>query len=534
MAASRLNLAGLALVAMLAVPCGAASIVRGPYLVFPGDNSEMVVVWQTDAPPKTCRIRWGPTPECKQASGMLTGNEEHEGRYQFTHRLTGLSPGEKHHYTVEVDDSTTASAFLAAPSTTEPDLTLYAYGDTRSYPTDHERVCSAILDDVEEAEVARQTLLLHSGDWVTDGDVRTNWDEFFARGQPKTIELQSRIPIMGCRGNHEGDGSLLRRYLPYPYEERGGCYYAFDYGPIHVAVIDQYRSFQTGTPQWKWLREDLATSLKTWKIVVLHEPAWSAGSHENHAETQDHLCPLFESLGVAMVIAGHNHYYARCEVNGIQHVTAGGGGAPLYQPRLKKPKVVAAKMAHHFVRLEIAAAELKLTTIGADGSVIDAVSIAQDSIMHPGPVTLATRIAWLGWRDWLGFAGWPVLLGLAICSILARRQRSIAASAPADVVESGVDDKRKRQSYWRGLVSVVLCLHLLYVNPLFLNPIISPDPGRHLIATTFLPLALAAVFSFVGLFGRRRMGRFASIWALAVCVYLLWSFINGPLQGMHF
>ena len=37
-------------------------------------------------------------------------------------------------------------------------------------------------------------------------------------------------------GNHEGPATLFVKYFPYPFV--GGRYWSFDYGPIHVTVVD--------------------------------------------------------------------------------------------------------------------------------------------------------------------------------------------------------------------------------------------------------------------------------------------------------
>jgi hypothetical protein len=111
--------------------------------------------------------------------------------------------------------------------------------------------------------------------------------------------------------------------------------------------------------------------------VVLHEPPWAAGTHSNDDATQSALCPLFEGEGVDVVLAGHNHNYARCEVNGIQYVTTGGGGAPLYPVDATRPHVAAAASVNHFVRLAFEGDTMTVTAIRVDGEVIDSVDVVK-------------------------------------------------------------------------------------------------------------------------------------------------------------
>ncbi len=76
-----------------------------------------------------------------------------------------------------------------------------------------------------------------------------------------------------------------------------------------------------------------------------------------------------------MVLAGHNHYYARAFVDGVHHVTAGGGGAPLHTPNPTFPFVVATAKAHHFCTIAIDGGTLVLTAYGKAGQVLDTFTV---------------------------------------------------------------------------------------------------------------------------------------------------------------
>ncbi|NOQ97639.1 MAG: T9SS type A sorting domain-containing protein [Calditrichae bacterium] len=109
---------------------------------------------------------------------------------------------------------------------------------------------------------------------------------------------------------------------------------------------------------------------------MLHEPGWSAGGgHENNTNVQNYIQPLCEQYGVTMVIAGHNHYYARALVNGVYHMTTGGGGAPLHWPESGHPNVQKTSFSHHFCEVNIRGNYLDFTAINISGAVIDEFSI---------------------------------------------------------------------------------------------------------------------------------------------------------------
>jgi len=186
------------------------------------------------------------------------------------------------------------------------------------------------------------------------------------------------LPYHSSVGNHEFYGSgnyyTFKKYFRYPYV--ADHYWSFDYGPAHFLVMDQYVSYSPGSPELTWIENDLAATEKPWKFIVLHEPGWSAGGgHGNNYSVQQYIQPLCEEYNVPIVFGGHNHYYARAVVNGITHITTGGGGAPLYSPDPNSPYVVAASKSHHFCKIEINGNTLNFTAVKPNGTVIDSFTI---------------------------------------------------------------------------------------------------------------------------------------------------------------
>ena len=133
--------------------------------------------------------------------------------------------------------------------------------------------------------------------------------------------------------------------------------------------------------QLSWIEEDLASSTKIWKFLIYHEPGWSAGgsyAHSNNTVVQRYVQPLMERYRVSMAFAGHNHYYARALVRGVHHITTGGGGAPLYNPRNNRPNVITSSKAHHFCKVEIEGNILRFNSVKPDGTVIDTFTIKKE------------------------------------------------------------------------------------------------------------------------------------------------------------
>ncbi|HVN67746.1 MAG TPA: metallophosphoesterase, partial [Candidatus Sulfotelmatobacter sp.] len=206
-----------------------------------------------------------------------------------------------------------------------------------------------------------------------------------------TLDFLRNLPLLPCLGNHDvslpdqstpaNPGALARKYWPLSlYAAADRSYYSFDYGPAHFTVLDQYADNSSYTlessAQYQWLASDLANSTKSWKIVMFHEPAWTAstleGSDGNNTAIQTKLCPLFKNNGVKLVIQGHASYYARVTPpDGLTYLTLGGGGAPLATPDPNAPYFAAAAKKHHFARFTIAGNALTVNVIDNAGATIE-------------------------------------------------------------------------------------------------------------------------------------------------------------------
>lgn len=362
----------LSLLALTVADLDAATFTKQPYLIYEGDSTTMSVLWQADADAGTSTIEWG--IDTGYGNGPVTvpptGSD-----YQYVFTITGLDPGTQYFYRVEVDGTFLSGSFRTAPSggTT---ATIWAYGDTRTDPAAQDQILAALLTMVQADPSRRQSLLLHSGDLVSNGERESAWStEFFPADRANILEVHRTIPLMACRGNHEGDGVLFRKYFPYPDVDAVSFNYSFDYGPIHFTVLDDQSDLSVGSTQYNWIAGDLAASDACWKIVLFHEPAWGAGGHSNSTTNQTVVSNLLEPAGVDLVINGHNHYYSRTSKDGIQHITSGGGGAPLYDPDPSYPYVVTTARSYNFCRIDIDGDDLVFSAFDQNGVQLDSFSV---------------------------------------------------------------------------------------------------------------------------------------------------------------
>ena len=364
-----------------------AGVRKGPYLIYPGSNTEMMVLWQLDIS-RSCGLEWG--LDTSYADGNVV-TAEYGADHQHKHIITGLEPGSRYYYRVTVDAEQYTGSFRAAPPAGTRKVKFLAYGDTRTNYLDHDMVNEAMVNTFQ-ADANYQTMTLHTGDWVDDGEKEGNWTvEFFNPLCPNTLELQANLPINGCIGNHEwesGDNppTYFDKYWPYPHVD--GFYWSFDYGPVHITVIDQYSAdYAPDSEQYNWLVNDLASTDKEWKLLQFHEPGYSAaGGHNDNTTVQNHIQPLCEQYGVDICFCGHNHYYARCDKNGVKHITSGGGGAPLRTPNANySPYVEVVAESYHFCKIDIRGNELTVEAVTPQGQVLDRFTLEHPKVELVGP-----------------------------------------------------------------------------------------------------------------------------------------------------
>jgi hypothetical protein len=353
----------------------AAAMLKGPYLIYPGRNTEMMVLWQLDNT-IDCRLSWGLDSSPKDNTVTTS---EYGADHQHRYTISNLTPGKKYHYCVTAGQNTYQGSFTAAPAADATAVEFLAYGDTRTNPDSQNQVCRNIISTYT-AEPACQTFILHVGDWVSDNENDLWTSQFFDRTYTSNIAMQANLPIQGCIGNHERTGTYYTKYWPYPYV--ADRYWSFDYGPAHFAVVDQYADAEhapriTDT-QLLWLENDLRTSGKPWKFILLHNPGWSDGYHENNVDVQQRIQPLCEKYNVPIVFGGHNHCYVREAVNGIQHLTIGTGGARTYEPSRKDQYFVVGKNTLGYCRVGISGNTLNYKMFSSpDNVMIDSFTLTR-------------------------------------------------------------------------------------------------------------------------------------------------------------
>lgn len=192
--------------------------------------------------------------------------------------------------------------------------------------------------------------------------------------------------------------------------------YGFDYGPVHVAVVNSDYWFRSHPdradhpagdvgrrPGWvddqtlEWLDRDLAEARergRTLLVVATHEPAFPCGGHASDSmywdgrlpevlEQRDRFVRLLGHHGVDLLFTGHEHNYSRLRLDGtlvpglerpLWQVISGGAGAPYYAQDRSLPwasRVAAFDARQHLVLGHVEGGRLAVEAISLEGARLD-------------------------------------------------------------------------------------------------------------------------------------------------------------------
>jgi acid phosphatase type 7 len=300
-----------------------ATVIRGPYLQMATPTS-MVVRWRTNVPTDR-RVRYGESPASlsRVADGAGMGTE-HEVR------LTGLLPATRYYYSVGTTtaplagDASYVIVTPPAPGTAKP-TRIWVIGDAGTASGNQVAVRDAYLG-YTGARATDFWLMLGDNAYPNGAD-----DKYQAAVFDVYASLLRQSPVWPALGNHDAlSADSATQSGPYydiftlPTQgEAGGvasgteAYYSFDYGTMHVIVLDSADSDRSSSgAMLTWLRADLAATSKPWIIAIWHHPPYTKGSHDSDTETEliemrTNALPILEGGGVDLVLSGHSHAYER-------------------------------------------------------------------------------------------------------------------------------------------------------------------------------------------------------------------------------
>jgi len=283
----------------------------GPYTQNVTNNS-ITILWETSTPTRYNIVEYGENT----SYGYRVVGEANTTHHEITIHPS-FSSG---HYKV-ISDSL-ESRDLRFKLATDSSFRYIIYGDSRGVWDNWlhaKKVAYAI--NLEHPDI-----VIHDGDMVRNGRDETQWTIWLDFMKP----LMQNTTVFTVLGNHEENGDRYYEIFALPDNEK---WYSFDYGSCHFIILDNYESYDKTSEQYNWLKKDLSSTSKPFKIVCMHEPIYCSGRHEPRRDIRRVWEPLFKEYDVNLVFQSHNHYYQRTNpIDGVTYIVTGGGGAPLYDP----------------------------------------------------------------------------------------------------------------------------------------------------------------------------------------------------------
>ncbi|MCX7833244.1 MAG: metallophosphoesterase [Ignavibacteria bacterium] len=298
-----------------------SAIIMQPYLMGVQKNSVWVLVECNTI--DTVIVNFGLTPAYGNTAKTSSISITTENTYVHKVQLTGLIENTVYYYSARQLNSTSSGYSFITACNDQTNFRFVWIGDCRTGTAIHDQITALI-------PAYNPRFYLNGGDIANDSNYSTFKYEFFRQG---TLDIISRVPFFLAPGNHEGWGTNSKAFTKGITVQSGTeDYYSFDYGNLHVLVINNYVNHSIGSNQYNFAMADLSSSTKTWKIVISHIPAYCAGGHGEDSTMKVMVTNIFEPTGVDMVISGHSHFYQHNFLNNIHHMILGGGGAPLHTP----------------------------------------------------------------------------------------------------------------------------------------------------------------------------------------------------------
>jgi hypothetical protein len=199
---------------------------------------------------------------------------------------------------------------------------------------------------------------------------------------PYKALLDVGVKFHAALGNHDSP-----RQASYKLFNMGGKRY-YTFRPRRGIRFFALDSTFMNKAQLEWLRKELEASGSDWKIAYFHHPIYSSGArHGSNIPLRAALQPLFVKYGVAVVLAGHDHFYERIKPQqGIYHFVVG-NSAKLRPGNVRRTSLTAKAYDRglSFALMEIDGDTLHFQVVSRSGQTVDG-----GSFRRPGAETPAS------------------------------------------------------------------------------------------------------------------------------------------------
>ena len=311
---------------------------RSLSLTVGGDATEMNFTWYADtAVPGGVRLAKyaelvdGSMPEDAETFPAETMETGVDGFTSHQATATGLKPGTEYAYQL-VNGETASPIYTFTTDGGEEGFSFAYAGDPQigagNTTTDTE-TWEETLDIVANSEEFEGVdFLFSAGDQVNGAGNESQYDGYLNH------EPLYSLPVAPVIGNHDSASAAHDQHFNVPNESdlgvtpSGGDYYYVYENTLFMVLNSnnlstaEHRQFMIDT-----INDTADLDIK-WKVVEFHHSIYSVASHAVESDIlqrRSALVPVFESLGVDVVLMGHDHVYVRTYMmDGLTPITDAG------------------------------------------------------------------------------------------------------------------------------------------------------------------------------------------------------------------
>ena len=268
---------------------------------------------------------------------------EFEGNYVHKALVSGLEAGKTYYYDVGNGEVFSAAGKFVTDNG-DSSVNFIAVADIQASSLENFEKGAKTLD-AAFAMMPTAEFMVNLGD-LTNDSTNEEWD--FYDEALKAINLNTTIvPIAG---NHDGLGvwhwfnNMFNLDTSESVQNLNGVNYSFDYGNVHIAVLNTNDLLAVSFAQLQWLKNDLNGTDADWKIVCMHKSPYTLGKDGKWPDAlylQSSLTKVLDACDVDLVMSGHDHQYLRTKAlknnkvdeDGTVYVLAGTAGTKRYEIR---------------------------------------------------------------------------------------------------------------------------------------------------------------------------------------------------------
>ena len=274
------------------------------------------IMFQSDEPLQspTVELKLGETMEQFPAVDCTFTDDDHVNR-QYGALIEGLEAGVEYQYRAADGNRKTDWYLLETPRGSKFKALIFPDSQCANYDVWAAVAKSAIAKN-PDAE-----FFVNLGDIVDNGEDWTQWRAWFD-GAP----FIKAIPFVPVMGNHETYSRQWEVREPIAYlnyfdvptngsSEFNRYYYSFDWKGAHFMVLNTEPFDGLIDEQKNWLRRDSESNNRKWKIVLMHRDVLQyringrPERQEGFSPEGLEFMPLFDELGIDLVLTGHLHTY---------------------------------------------------------------------------------------------------------------------------------------------------------------------------------------------------------------------------------